>query len=181
MGKVEIGIYFCVIADILTKVLLKCFWSSPRPTICILFKSLILIGGRGNRKAKFSCMQPLQYLTEYSLHSCTFRWALYPMGLWFVCCLAHRGSNVGFILLQCSSGVVRHPGISRCRSQHAVSIESSSLFHHSTYLWFTCFPWWSTDELDNLHAYRTTNYMFWAIIEAEGEVGVPWNRFKPPV
>ena len=28
----------------------------------------------------------------------------------FVCCLALRGSNVGFLLLQCSSGVVRHPG-----------------------------------------------------------------------
>ena len=26
-----------------------------------------------------------------------------------VCCLAHRGSTVGFLLLQCSSGVVRHP------------------------------------------------------------------------
>ena len=51
MGKVEIGIYFCVTADILTKVLLKCFWSSPLPTIS---KSLILIGGHGNRKAKFS-------------------------------------------------------------------------------------------------------------------------------
>ena len=53
MGKVEI-IYFCVAADILTKVLLKCFWSSPLPTIWILSKSLILIGGHGNRKAKFS-------------------------------------------------------------------------------------------------------------------------------
>ena len=29
MGKVEIGIYICVTADVLTKVLLKCFWSSP--------------------------------------------------------------------------------------------------------------------------------------------------------
>ena len=29
MGKVEIGIYFCVTADILTKVLQKCSWSSP--------------------------------------------------------------------------------------------------------------------------------------------------------
>ena len=28
----------------------------------------------------------------------------------FVCCLAHRGSTVGFLLLQYSSGVVRHPG-----------------------------------------------------------------------
>ena len=33
MGKVEIGIYFCVTADILTNILLKCFWSSPLPTI----------------------------------------------------------------------------------------------------------------------------------------------------
>ena len=54
MGKVEIGIYFCVTADILTKVLLKCFWSSPLQTIQILSKSLILIGGHGYRKAKFS-------------------------------------------------------------------------------------------------------------------------------
>ena len=52
MGKVEIGIYFCVTADILTKVLLKCFWSSPLQIIRILSKSLILIGGHGNRKAK---------------------------------------------------------------------------------------------------------------------------------
>ena len=27
----------------------------------------------------------------------------------FVCCLAHRGSTVGFLLLQCYSCVVRHP------------------------------------------------------------------------
>ena len=33
MGEAEIGIYFRVTADILTKVLLKCFWSSPLPTI----------------------------------------------------------------------------------------------------------------------------------------------------
>ena len=32
------------------------------------------------------------------------------------------------------------PGISRCRSQH-VSVESLSLFHHSIYLCFICFPW----------------------------------------
>ena len=54
MGKVEIGIYFYVTADILTKVLLNCFWSSPLPTIWIMSKSLILIGGYSNRKAKFS-------------------------------------------------------------------------------------------------------------------------------
>ena len=54
MGKVEIGIYFCVTADILKKVLQKCYWSSPLLTIWILFKSLILIGDHGNQKAKFS-------------------------------------------------------------------------------------------------------------------------------
>ena len=47
------------------------------------------------------------------------------------------------------------PGISRCRSQH-VPVESSSLLHHSIYLWFICFPWWSIDELENLHTDRTT-------------------------
>ena len=54
MVKVEIGSYFCVTADVLTKVLQKCSWRSPLPTISILSKSLILIGGHGNRKAKFS-------------------------------------------------------------------------------------------------------------------------------
>ena len=47
------------------------------------------------------------------------------------------------------------PGISGCRSQH-IPVESSSLLHHSIYLWFICFPWWSIDELENLHADRTT-------------------------
>ena len=44
-----------------------------------------------------------------------------------------RGSTVGFLLLQCSNGVVRHPRDLQCRSQHVVSVESSSLFHHSIY------------------------------------------------
>ena len=37
-----------------------------------------------------------------------------------------------------------------------VSVESSSWLHHSIYLWFICFTWWSIDELENLHADRTT-------------------------
>ena len=53
MGKVEIGIYFCVTADILKKDLQKCSWSSPLPTLWILSNSLILIGDHGNRKANF--------------------------------------------------------------------------------------------------------------------------------
>ena len=49
------------------------------------------------------------------------------------------------------------PGVSRCRSQHVVSVATSSVFHHSLYLWFIWFPWWSI-ELENLHADRTTLY-----------------------
>ena len=93
MGKVEIDVYFCVTADILTKVLLKRFWSSPLPTIWILSKSLVLMGGHGHRKNKFSrekktfiflACNIYSILAEYSRHSCrcTFRWALWPMGLW---------------------------------------------------------------------------------------------------
>ena len=73
----------------------------------------------------------------------------------FVCCLAQR---VQLLVFFCSSVPVvlfDTPGISRCRSQH-VFVESSSLLHHSIYLWFICFPWWSIDELENLHADRTT-------------------------
>ena len=61
-------------------------------------------------------------------------------------------------LFRCSSVPVvlfDTPGISRCRSQH-ISVESSSLLHHSIYQWFICFTWWSIDELENLHADRTT-------------------------
>ena len=46
--------------------------------------------------------------------------------------------------------------IFKCRSQHVVFVETSSLFHHNIYLWFICFPWWSIDELENLHADQTT-------------------------
>ena len=49
----------------------------------------------------------------------------------FVCCLAHRGSTVDFLLLQCSSGVNRHPR--DLQTLHVVSVESSSLFHHNIY------------------------------------------------
>ena len=66
-------------------------------------------------------------------------------------------NGVQLLVFFCSSVPVvlfDTPGISRCRSQH-VSVESSSLLHHSIYLWFICFTWWSIDELEN-HADRTT-------------------------
>ena len=63
----------------------------------------------------------------------------------FVCCLS---AGVQLLVFFCSSAPVvlfSTPGISRCRSQHVVS-----LFHRSIYPWFICLPWWSIDELENL-------------------------------
>ena len=63
--------------------------------------------------------------------------------------------NSGFVFFCSSISVVLFdtPGISRCLSQH-VSVESSSLFHHSIYVWFICFPVMIIDELENLHTDR---------------------------
>ena len=54
MGKVKVGLYFYLTADILTKVFQKCSLSSPLLNIWILSKPLILIGCHGNRKDKFA-------------------------------------------------------------------------------------------------------------------------------
>ena len=67
-------------------------------------------------------------------------------------------TGVQLLVFFCSSVPVvlfGTPGISGCRSQH-VPVESSSLLHHSFCLWFICFPWWSIDEFENLHADRTS-------------------------
>ena len=66
MGKVEIGIYFCVTADILTKVLQKCSWSSPLSAIWVLSRSLILIGCHGNRKMVAMATERLHFRKKYS-------------------------------------------------------------------------------------------------------------------
>ena len=54
MGKVKIGLYFYLNADILTKVFQKCSLSSPLPNIWVLSKPLNLIGCNANRNAKFA-------------------------------------------------------------------------------------------------------------------------------
>ena len=51
MGKVKVGLYFYLTADILAKGLQKCSLSSPLPNTLILSKPLNLIGCHGNRKA----------------------------------------------------------------------------------------------------------------------------------
>ena len=107
----------------------------------------------------------------------------HPPGLIaFAVCLkkvGHWGSTVGFLLLQSFSGLLDIPGISRCRSQH-VSVGSSSLFHHSIYLWFICFPWWSNDELENLHADRTTVW-FEPWQKPRARLGTRKTSLSPPV
>ena len=57
-------------------------------------------------------------------------------GLSLDCCLDIRGSTGGFPLLRYFSGIVSHPGVLRV-SQY-VSVESSSLTHHSPYSCFVC-------------------------------------------
>ena len=80
-----------------------------------------------------------------------FNWIRYSFGIIEFC------ENKRSVFFWFSAPVVLFGtlGISACRSQH-VPVESSSLLHHSIYLWFICFPWWSIDELENLHADRTT-------------------------
>ena len=68
-----------------------------------------------------------------------------------------RPTGIQLLVFFCSSVPVvlfDTPGISRCRSQN-VSVESSSLLHHSK------------------PPRGPNNCMFWAMIEAEGEVGYP--------
>ena len=102
MGKVKIEIYCYLIADILTKVLQKCSWSSLIFLLCkpyeFLSKSLILIGCHGNRNVKFSkeIFKNLllrshkgdeaetlhKYLCYYPLHKLCF---LLLLPMWFRC------------------------------------------------------------------------------------------------
>ena len=54
MGKVKVGLYCYLIADILTKDLQRCSLSSPLPNTLILSKPLNLIGCHDNRNDKFA-------------------------------------------------------------------------------------------------------------------------------
>ena len=63
MGKVEIGIYCCLTADILTKVLQK----RPLSNVWILSKPLNLIGYHGNRKDKFAKKKKKKIISSEAL------------------------------------------------------------------------------------------------------------------
>ena len=91
-------------------------------------------------------------------------------------------AGVQLLVFVCSSVSVvlfDTPGISRWRSQHVVSVESSSLFYHSIYLWFICFPWQSIDELENLYADRTT-VCFEPWLKPRARLGSRKTGLSPP-
>ena len=74
-----------------------------RQSACLVFNPITV----NNFASLFNCM-PLGRASDDGPDIKLF--SLVGLGQsFFVCCLAHRGSTVGFLLLQCSSGVVRHP------------------------------------------------------------------------
>ena len=91
MGKVEIGIYFCVTADILTKVLQKCSWSSPLQTIWILSKLLVLIGWQPKCLIFEKNIQNLLLRSHKrdeaeTLHKCLCYYPLHKLYFFYCCC-----------------------------------------------------------------------------------------------
>ena len=81
----------------------------------------------------------------------------------------NRFSTVGFLLLQCSSGVVRHPRdlqVSVATRFCRILNFASSYYLSVIYLFHVMIHWWVRKP-----SRGPNNYMFWAMIEAEGEVG----------
>ena len=82
---------------------------------------------------------------------------LQKWGFWcFGCLRAHRGLPVGFLLLRYSV---------------LFNVESLSLLYLLVISWFTCSSKWCIDKLGVLCVFIH--------IWIKGEVGVPWNLFKP--
>ena len=109
----------------------------------------------------------------------TFQWwprhkAIYFswFGSEFFCLLlGPPGFNCWFFLLQCSSGVVRHPRdlqVSVATRFCRVLIFASSQYLSVIYLFHVMIHWWVRKPPRG-----PNNCMFWAMIEAEGEVGYP--------
>ena len=71
MGKVTIGLYCYLTADISTRVLQKLSLSSLLPNVLFLSKPLNTIGCHGNRKAKFpKTSSPQKGNKAETLHKC---------------------------------------------------------------------------------------------------------------
>ena len=79
--------------------------SIMRQSACLVFNPITV----NDFASLFNCT-PVGRASD-SMMAPTYSYFLVCLGRsLFVCCLAHRGSNVGFLLFQCSGGVVRHPG-----------------------------------------------------------------------
>ena len=97
----------------------------------------------------------------------------------FICCLVHRGSAVGFLLLQCCSDVVQHPRdlqVSVATHFCRVLIFASSQYLSVIYLFPVMIHWWVRKP-----SRGPNDCMFWAMIEAEGELGCHKTGLSPPV
>ena len=91
----------------------------------------------------------------------------------FVSYLAHRGSTVGFLLLQCSSGVVRHPGdlrVSVATRSCRVLIFASSQYLSVIYLFPVVIHWW-------VRNFTQTQQLY--VLSHGGSWGRGWNPVKP--
>ena len=87
------------------------------------------------------------------------------VGAWCVgCCQAHRGLPVGFLLLRYSA---------------LCTVESLYLLYLLFISWFICSRRLCIYKLGVFHANQTSICLIH--IWTNGEVGAPWNRFKPLV
>ena len=90
MGKVKIGLYCYVTANILKNILLKYSLSSPLPNISFLSYLLNLIGCHGNRKAKlekkYSKIISSEAIRGIKLKLCrnVHNISLYKIGVFFI-------------------------------------------------------------------------------------------------
>ena len=76
-----------------------------RQSACLVFNPITV----NNFASLFNCT-PVGRASDSMMAPTLNQFILVGLGRsFFVCCLAHRGSTVGFLLLQCSSGGVRHP------------------------------------------------------------------------
>ena len=120
MGKVKVGLYCYLIADILTKVLQRCSLSSPLPNIWILSKPLNLIGCHGNRKDKFAktywkiisseAVRRMKLKRCRNVHNISLFVFLLPLLMWFRCY-----GNLNFPLTYNEKSESRSLLLSHCR------------------------------------------------------------------
>ena len=99
---------------------------------------------------------------------------------WPITVLTHRGSTVGFLLLQCSSGVVLHPrdlqvSVATCCFCR-VLIFVSSQYLSVIYLFPVMIHWWVRKP-----SRGPNNCMLWAMTEARAKLGSRKTGLCPPV